>query len=293
MNRRKNLPENNGLPWINPVGGMGDAITVSSLLKIIHDQDPTRKFNLVRRTGYSNILMDHEAIERVGFPEKGDEILNVEFWKLEPPPDAPHRPLQILAHNFGLSTPVEEDLYVANLPEEDPLLFDTIPWGEKNVIISPTSNSPRKSPHRNVWIRIVQLLKEKGITVFQPGKRTEFAIPGVYSLIGTTTPKELIKLVGRCDAVVTCDNFVMHAAHLMGTPAVVAWGPTRHQTYGYPEQIHHQMKPQCGPVICFFREADSGKHIYGLPCPLGENGCASQIDPEVIRGSVMEILGKK
>ena len=65
---------NNKLVWINPVGGLGDALILSGVLKAVYDSDHTKKFNLVRRSRYQSILKGHPAIEFVGFPNSGSEI---------------------------------------------------------------------------------------------------------------------------------------------------------------------------------------------------------------------------
>ena len=81
----------------------------------------------------------------------------------------------------------------------------------------------------------------------------------------------------------------MHAAHLVETPAVVVWGPTKPNVYGYAEQIHiaapldHcDKKNEClGPKY---------PQNYATMCPLGQEHCMNKIRIEEIIHRLSEIL---
>jgi ADP-heptose:LPS heptosyltransferase len=122
----------------------------------------------------------------------------------------------------------------------------------------------------------------------QAGKLKEVHIKNAYSLLGLTTPGQLISLIKKCDIVITLDNFIMHAAHLVGTPAVILWGPTDPLVYGYEGQRHLK-----DSQICELAEEcigpDCGSN-YQKPCPLGERHCMNQISLEDIYNSAMELL---
>ena len=96
-----------GIPWINPIGGLGDTLMVSGVLKQVVDRDPSKKFHLVRRINYHGILKGHPAIGQIGFPQKNARIMDVTYWSLETLGPGLQRPYQILARAFGLGTPVE------------------------------------------------------------------------------------------------------------------------------------------------------------------------------------------
>jgi len=272
-------------PWINPVGGYGDMLMLSGVLKLVSEQEPENRFNLVRRTNYLAILKGHPAIARAGYPPKKAEILGVDYWSMEKLGPGNQRAFQILARAFGLSTPVEERLYFPGESEDDPLLHNFIPWKKHNVLIAPSSDSPRKEMHPSIWHRLVDYLLADGAMVIQVGRLRDRHIRNTYSVLGLTTPRQLIALVKKSDLVITSDNFIMHAAHLVGASAIVIWGPTWHQVYGYPGQVHLQIAKMCGLGLdeqCIGPEKNGGGKLYGTACPLAENHCLNQVSPEMV-----------
>jgi ADP-heptose:LPS heptosyltransferase len=280
---------NNGYPWINPIGGLGDQLMLSGVLKLVHDRFPDRRFNLIRRTGYLAFLKGHPAIAAVGWPEKGLSLARNDYWSMEELGPEAQRPFQVLARAFGLKTPVDERLYLPGENPTDPILMSALPWKDVNILIAPSSDSPRKVMHPALWDGLVEILKREGMFVVQAGRLHETHIRPAYSALGLTTPRQLIGLLKRCSAVVTSDSFTMHAAHLVGTPAVVLWGATNHEVYGYPEQIHLQSPKACGlgPYDdCIAPVRNDGGRVYGTPCPHGDGHCLDQLEPERIADGV-------
>ena len=293
MSRRKTETADNGYPWINPVGGFGDMLMVSGVLKLAIEDDPARRFNLLRRTRYQHIFKGHPAIAEVGYPPKGAEINRVDYWALEKLGPGGQRPFQVLARAFGLETPVKEQLYLPGDPEEDPLLHDIIPWKEINVVIAPASDSPRKCMPPPVWHRLVDYLRGDDALVMQVGKMNERHIRNTYSLLGLTTPRQLIALLKKCDLLITSDNFLMHAAHMAGTPAVVVWGATDHEVYGYPGHEHIQGPATCdldGEKVCIGSGPKKSDNIYGTQCPEGEGHCMNRISAEEVYEAAKKAL---
>jgi ADP-heptose:LPS heptosyltransferase len=267
--------------WINPIGGLGDTLMVSGVLKLLYDRDPSTRYNLARRSRYASILEGHPAIGQVGHPPKDAEIVSTDYWSKEDLGGGSQRAFQVLARSFGLPTPIEEKLYLPIEPKEDPILDKFIPWKEKNVLISPSSESPRKMMHPLAWHRITEQLNAKGVNVMQSGRVNELRIKGAYSLLGITTPRQLVAVIRKCQLVITSDNFVMHAAHLAGVPAVVVWGPTDHRTYGYAEQLHFQASTE----HCSLRNECIGVGFaqnYPTACPLGPDHCINRIPVEEV-----------
>ena len=127
-----------------------------------------------------------------------------------------------------------------------------------------------------VWQQVIDRLITYDVFVIHAGKRREIHLHNTYSITGLTTPRELINLLGKIDLVLCADNFVMHAAHLRKKPAIVTWGPTSHEVYGYPEQIHLQ-----APLDhCEFRDKCLGPNYfenYSTPCPLKKDHCLNRI----------------
>lgn len=276
------------LPWINPIGGLGDTLMISGVLKQVIDEDSARRFNLVERTKYEPILKNHPAIARIGHPPKGARFISTNYWDQEEYALPGKRAYQILAGMFGLQRPVEERLYVPWAFEDNPVLMSSIPWNKHNVVICQSSDSPRKQMPIYRWESLVEHLHRQDIAVVQTGRLGDRYVRGAYSLLGLTTPRQLISIIRHFDAVITSDNFLMHAAHLCGVPAVVLWGPTDHRVYGYSEQMHMQARMECDyPEGCI---GPRHGNVYHLVCPSGMAHCMNALDPDDICRSVMRLL---
>ena len=275
--------------WINPVGGYGDILMLSGVLKLVHDQDPLKKFNLVRRTKYTTLLKGHPAIKQVGFPPKDAKFVDMTYWSAENYESGKFKAFQLLAEKFGLQTPVEEKLFLAGGYEEDPLLHKLIPWKKKNIIIAPSSDSPRKMMHPMMWHNIVERLNAEGVLVIQVGTLTDLHIKGAYSLLNLTSPRQLISIIKKCTFVISSDNFIMHAARLVEKPAIIMWGPTKSGVYGYDNHIHIQ-----APLDhCEKRNECVGprfSHQYATMCSLGPEQCMNKIPPEQIFNAIFTLL---
>lgn len=281
---------NHDLIWIDPVGGLGDALMISGVLKQIVEGDPSRRFNLVDRTKYRRILEGHPAIHEIGHPPSGATLIRPSYWD-EPEFGQPGaRAYQILARMFGLEAPVQERAYFPGELEDDPILVSAIPWKRFNILVGQSSDSPRKQMSIPRWESLIAMLNAQDVLAVQATKSSDRYIRGTYSLLGLTTPRQLISLMRRFDAVITADSFLMHAAHLCAVPAVVLWGPTDHQVYGYAGQIHLQAKMNCEfPDGCI--QPGRG-NVYSTDCPRESEHCVDAIPLDMIYTSVLNALKK-
>jgi ADP-heptose:LPS heptosyltransferase len=280
--------------WINPFGGLGDTVILSGVLKLVFDRNPSRRFNLVRRTPHLSVLAGHPAISRVGYPPRGAIVLGTDYWRKERVGAGMQRPFQILARLFGLSTPVEERPYLPEGEDRDPLQ-DFIPWKKRNILIAPASVSPKKEMDGRIWRRLVEMFRQDGAFVAQAGKLNNTHIANAYSLLGLTTPKQLMGLLKRFDLLITVDNFIMHAAYPAGIDTVVLWGPTDSASYGYPTHLHLQAPRTCGPE--FECPGPTEETAYETPCPFGSQHCMNRLAPEAIheapRSGLSGLSGKR
>jgi ADP-heptose:LPS heptosyltransferase len=272
--------------WINPLGGLGDALMLSGVLQLCLKHAPQLRYNLIRRTKYHSILDGHPAIAHVGFPPKGARIIGTDYWSR--PEYGKERAFQSLAAIFGLPLPVEERLFMPGIPSDIPL-FEDIPFGTKNIIIAPASDSPRKELAGGYWEELTQRLVADGFFVMQVGKLKNRHVRHSWSLLGLTTPRQLAALVQRADLVITPDNFIMHLAHLQNVPAVVLWGPTTAAIYGYPGHRHLRAEPECPQRTTCIGPANAAN--YGALCQLGPTAhCMNRIGVEVIHKAALETL---
>ncbi|MFP4060950.1 MAG: glycosyltransferase family 9 protein [Bacteroidales bacterium] len=275
--------------WINPVGGLGDALMLSGVLKQFYGKYPGKKFKLVRRKGYTSIFRNHPAIQEIGHPPATASIITNDYWAKEDLGGNKQRAYQILARSFGLKTPVEEVLFITDSEPADEGLLKFIPWKAKNVIIAPHSESPRKSMHPMGWHILVDMLLKEGVFVLQVGRKEDQHIKNTYSVLGLTTPVSLVPILSRGDILVTCDNFIMHLAHMLKKKAVVTWGPTSREVYGYQEHCHLTAPMEHCPEKNKCLGASFADN-YTKPCPLGPEHCMNKILPETIFNKIIPFI---
>lgn len=279
--------------WVNPVGSLGDILMLSGILKQCIEKDPLSEICLVRRAIYADLLKDHTAIKKVGHPPKNARVITTDYWLKEKPGVNHKRPYQILARMFGLQTPVTESLFLPGEYDDDRLFLDLIPQnGNGTAMIAPGSHAPRKMPETSFWQNLVEALKCKGIIVIQVGLKDDTYVKGAYSLLGLTTSRQLISLLGKCDLIISVDNFIMHAAHLVGKPAIILWGPTDSRTYGYARQIHIQ----CPTDHCEFRNKCMDPEFpenSTTPCPLNDRHCMHMVPTNTIIEKAINSLSIK
>ncbi|HNW42905.1 MAG TPA: glycosyltransferase family 9 protein [Elusimicrobiales bacterium] len=268
--------------WIDPTGGLGDVLLLSGVLKLVHDRTG-KKYNMIRRTSFTEMLAGHPAIDRIDYLPAGAPVMPVKYGLSEEVQTGGTRAFQMLAKMFGLELPAPETLYLPMDGVSDTLLADMIPWREKNVAIVPDSTAPKKMMPAAKWEKVAKALADSGALVVQFGKKGSEKIKYSYSLAGVTTPKEAILLLKRMDLLITPDSFLMHAAHMTGTPAISLWGPTEADIYGYPDQQRLVVPCQHGPGKCrvadFFGKCSAPAH------------CMDKIDTDEIVARALKLLG--
>jgi uncharacterized protein len=281
-------PPTNRPVWISPFGGYGDTIILSGVLKAALDQDPRRRFSLVTRTTYGEILRGHPAVDRIGNPPPGSIVIGTAYWDSPDFGGPDGRPFKILSEMLGVPMPAEERLFVPFEPAIDELLAESIPFSDRNVLICPWSLSPRKDTPVGHWEELVKRLTAEGVFVAQAGARRDRYVRGAYSLLGVTTVREAIGLARQFDLIITTDNVFIHIARLVNTPAVVLWGATDPATFGWPGQTNLVGHRICqSPAGCLMTTRSA---TYGTPCPMGPNHCTNRIDVKSIVEAAKALL---
>jgi len=288
----KELLESETPIWIDPVGGLGDILMLSTALKRAYDKYG-KKFNLSRRTHYTRFFINHPAIEEIGNPPEDATIVCNDYWSRPDFDDLSNKALYLVSKIFGVEENDDDDLYLpeAELDEATKLLIKNIPWGKRNVIISFSSESPRKMMHPIKWHIIVEKLLAQQCFVLQVGGYGDIPIRGAYSLLGATSPIQICEIVKHADLIITPDNFIMHTAKLARKPAIALFGPTEPERYGYSDHICLKADTQA----CDLRDACLGPHVsenYSTQCPKNEGHCMNSFDENKIADIAMTILTK-
>lgn len=278
--------------WINPVGGMGDIIMLSTAMMRSFEKYG-KKFSMARRTQYTEFFQNHPAIEEIGHPPVGSKIVCNDYWMRKEFQNTNNKALAINLKIFGIKEATDDSLYLPEYETADAtkILLDTIPWREKNVMIVISSESPRKMMHPFKWHIIVDKLLSQQCFVIQAGRAGEIPIKGAYSLLGATEPLQIIDLLKKVDLLITLDNFVMHTAKVAGTPTIALFGPTEVSRYGYSNHFCLQADVS----HCELHDKCLGPHVsenYATPCPMEERHCMNTFDENKVIDIAMTILNK-
>lgn len=279
--------------WVNPVGGLGDIIMLSTAMKRSFDKYG-KKFHVARRAQYTEFLTGHPAVQEIGHPPVGCNMVCNDYWMRQDFKDVSIKALNITCKIFGVDCSDKEDLYLP-LPEKSiatDILLNTIPWGKKNVAIVFSSESPRKMMHPIKWHRIVERLLAQNCFVVQIGRLGDVPIRGAYTLLGATTPLQVLDLLKKVDVLITLDNYIMHAAKLVHTPTIALFGPTEASRYGYNE--HYCIQADLSK--CDQSDRCLGPHVsenYDKPCPLCESHCMNSHDEAKIVDVAMSMINKQ
>ncbi len=278
--------------WIDPVGGLGDILMLSTALQKAYEKFG-KKFHMSRRSHYTQFFVGHPAIEEIGNPPKDADIVCNDYWSRPDFNNKNHKALNIVFKIFGIEEFEDDSLYLPLMVQDDAtsLLIKTIPWGKKTVVISFSSESPRKMMHPIKWHIIVEKLLSQQCFVIQVGGYQDIPIKGAYSLLGVTTPLQICEIMKHVNLVITLDNFIMHAAKLANKPTIALFGPTEPERYGYKDHICLQADKS----KCEYINECLGPHVsenYSTQCPKCEDHCMNNFDENEIVDIAMTILSK-
>lgn len=86
--------------WVNPVGGLGDIIMLSTALKRSFDKY-SKKFCIARRTQYTEFFTNHPAIQEIGHPAVGSYVVCNDYWMRSEFRNSSNKALYITYPNSG------------------------------------------------------------------------------------------------------------------------------------------------------------------------------------------------
>ena len=275
-------------PWIGPIHCMDDVLMVSGILQQIVEESPCRKFNLVNKASYREIFQGHPAIAEIGLPPQETVPVPLDYCNDAAPSSSDSRAYQMIARRLGLKTPAKELLSVPWKFEDDPFLMKFIPWKERNILICPSSDSPRKEISTGKWETLAHKLIEDGFGVMQIANMRNSHVRGAYGVHGLIDLRQMISFLRHFDLVITSHNLFMHIARLHEIPAVVLWGPSDHKFFGYRDHHHLQGTRGCGKAEgC----TGFGKHDQlASPCPMADNHCMTMFEPDAVYKAAREMV---
>lgn len=276
--------------WVNPVGGLGDIIMLSTALMRSYEKF-NRKFRIVRRSQYTHFFINHPAVECIGNPNVGVNIICNDYWSRVEFDNAKTKALTVMLKIFGVEDNNDKLFLPAIVSQGTEKIIKNVPWGKNNVAISFSSESPRKMMHPIKWQIIVEKLLAQRCFVIQLGQMGDIPIKGAYSLLGATTPDQVVSILEKVDVVITPDNFIMHAAKVAEKPTVSLFGPTEASRYAYGDHV----SLQANITECPYHNECLGPHHadnYSTQCPLRDNHCMNQFNENQIVDIIMSKLNK-
>lgn len=138
------------------------------------------------------------------------------------------------------------------------------------------------------WKELVRLLKSALIEVIQIGGPTSRRISGVdHCFVGEIDFQASCNLMEDAYCHIDGDSGLVHAAHFLGVPSIVLFGPTNAEFFGYSENINIKSK-YCGD--CWWLNPD-----WLSKCQLKHDKpeCMDSIKPEYVFKKFEEMLLKE
>lgn len=145
------------------------------------------------------------------------------------------------------------------------------------------------------WHELVGHLTADGLHCVQLGTLSEDPIDGAADLRGQTTLMEALSVLEGAKLLVDTEGGLVHMARAMRTPAVVLFGPTDPDGFGYDGHSRVLASINCGWQPCCWKEED-GKPLWKDACFLTgdeESFCMSALLPRVVRKAVNRMLRKE
>ena len=147
--------------------------------------------------------------------------------------------------------PVEFDLGMSDVDQASADAL--VPAGPFAALLPGTNWATKRWPAEHFAALVGPLRDRFGLASVVAGAADAAALPGAVDLIGRTSLKQLVAVLGRASLVVANDSGPMHLAAALGRPLVVPFGPThpaRTGPYGRPECVLRLDLP-CAP--CYAR----------------------------------------
>jgi len=184
-----------------------------------------------------------------------------------PVPDAPPR---LLYQNWS-----------APLLESSPLSAGPL------IAVAPETTWRTKRWPRERWETLCRALRARGARVAELGEHG-LGLPVNLALAGRTTVREAACVLHYAQALVSCDNGLMHLALAAGTPTVALFGPTDPDILirDHPGFVPLRSALECHGYWNRMAETPDPER-----CPLNHDCCLTSITVEEVLGALARRIG--
>jgi ADP-heptose:LPS heptosyltransferase/SAM-dependent methyltransferase len=138
------------------------------------------------------------------------------------------------------------------------------------------------------WAAVTKEMIQHGYAVVQVGHKAEVAIPGVtHDLRGLTAMSDVALLIKHARCHIDTEGGLAHLARAVNRPAVVLFGPTPADLFGYPQHINME------PATC--SDCWWVTSSWVIHCPLDTKGPVCMLDhrPGDIVASVLRSISTR
>ena len=127
--------------------------------------------------------------------------------------------------------------------------------GEKYVTVHTGAGNFRVTKLWDIlnWIKAVDYLKSKGFKVVQIGSGYEPELSGAVNMLGLTSIGQTAALVSNALFHIGTESGLVHLAKAVKTPAIVLFGATPPESFGYKENINIR---RCNHPACWYSWPD-------------------------------------
>lgn len=299
---------------------IGDGIMYTPMLAEMRKQNRGRNISVWAHWGEAVLTGNPNVDEVCLTPEQGHRTKWVSGGVYEWAAQNKFEGHYITAACKMLALPEPEDprprLYLSKdspveLPSEPYVVVH--PWSKAQTFdfYGPSDN---KNWKLGGWTELVSWLQREGYYVVQTrGNDIETEIPGVNEVWTNRPLREVFQLIKHAGLTISVDTFVHHAAVALDTPAVVLWGRSKPEYFGYDlptvrnvagqcpgmmvEQmvmVQGQQQPQKVQVQQERPCIDGNQWAMDIrKCPIEGHPCMSGITTEAVWAAVQELLPKQ
>lgn len=160
--------------------------------------------------------------------------------------------------------------------------------GRKYITIHNGSDTARGSKCWDVknWIKLTSILRGKGYSVIQLGRKGDDCIDGSINMVGRLTIKQSAALIKNAWLHIDTECGLVHIAKAVNTRSIVLFGPTPVHFFAYKENVNIETPFHCKG--CWWTSG-----FWFKDCPRKASlpkTCMNHITPEIVMERMNEFI---
>lgn len=295
---------------------LGDGIMYTPMLAEMRKQNPGRNISVWAQWGEAVLTGNPDVDEVCKHPNEGHrtQFITGAVYEWATQNQWKGHYIDAACKMFALPEPEDKRprLYLDDKKPAD------LP-GAKYVVVAPYSKAQtfdffgpadNKNWTLGRWTELVSWLSKGGCHIVQTrGSADETEIPGVDETWTGRPLCEVFHLIKNADLVISVDTFAHHAAVALDVPAVVLWGRSKPEQFGYDLPTVRNIRGECpGGIVDKQIVGQDGKPVAvkiqqerpcidgnqwamdQRKCPIGGHPCMNEITVEQVWEAAKELL---